>query len=99
VNARRQRIGLQTSLSVQRNNRAIGQRAVLPEKDPFLVGDSYLVLRDNDGSKELTQDCLVQHHNEEEQDYPSPIAQDSQKSPRSFLSTTLRERTSIHPGD
>jgi hypothetical protein len=73
MDSRRQRIGLQAGLAVQRHDCAIGQSPIFAYQHPLLVDDPDLVLRDNDGPAEGTQNRLVQDQNENEYQHPSVL--------------------------
>ena len=55
VDPRCERVGLQTGFAVERDDRAVGECAVLAKQYPLLVQNADLLFRDNDSPKENAQ--------------------------------------------
>jgi len=99
VNSRRQGIGLDTGLAVQRHNRAVRQSAVLAEQDPLLVYDPYLVFCHNDSPKEIAQDCLMQHNKKKKCDNPAKLPHPAKQiHDRSLLAVATKDTPGTNRG-
>ncbi len=71
MDSRGQRIGLQAGLSIQRDDRAVGQGAVSSQQHPLLVHNADLILRNNHRTAPVTQNGLMQQDREKHKEYPA----------------------------
>jgi hypothetical protein len=67
MQTRRERIGLQAGLTVQRDDRAWWQRPILPDHHVFLVDDARRVFRHDDHAEEAHERPVEQDREEEDE--------------------------------